>query len=95
MTTLEAETGQRLSAAREPGAALVAAHRLLGRELGALAAEESRTGSSSRDRTATLRRKKLLQRDILGFVGVRSSGFTIAAAPGALSHPTWLDEELQ
>ncbi|MFJ1796847.1 hypothetical protein [Kitasatospora griseola] len=63
-TTAETETGQVLSAAQKAGPALVAAHRLLGRELGALAAEESRTGSSSKDRTATLRRKKLLLRDV-------------------------------
>ncbi|MGW4805826.1 hypothetical protein [Kitasatospora sp. NPDC004272] len=76
-TTAETETGQGLSAAREAGAALVAAYRLLGRELGALAAEEERTGTSSKDRAATLRRKKLLLRDVSRHLGSAASGAAV------------------
>ncbi|MFJ6384709.1 hypothetical protein ACIQI7_32465 [Kitasatospora sp. NPDC092039] len=59
--TTEARTDQERVAARQMAAALIAAHRLLGRESKVLANDES--GLASNDRAATLRRKQGLLSD--------------------------------
>ncbi|GGR08922.1 hypothetical protein [Kitasatospora griseola] len=61
---------------REAARALVAAHRLLGREFGALAGEEE-TAKSSKDRSATLRRKKSLLRDVSRHLSGAVSGCAV------------------
>ncbi len=74
--TAAARTGQETMAARKAAAALIAAHRLLGREAEALADDE-RSGPLSNDRAATLRRKQALLGDtsryLAGAVSVLAS----------------------
>ncbi|GLW58131.1 hypothetical protein [Kitasatospora phosalacinea] len=76
-STADAETGRGRSPVREAAAALVSAHRLLGREFGALADEEQRTATSSKDRAATLRRKKHLLRDVSRHLAGAVSGAAV------------------
>ncbi|MCX5215571.1 hypothetical protein OG689_41185 [Kitasatospora sp. NBC_00240] len=69
-------TGRETTAARKAAAALIAAHRLLGREAKALADDEN-SGPASNDRAATLRRKQALLgdtcRNLSGAVSVLAS----------------------
>ncbi|MFI9329252.1 hypothetical protein ACIGZJ_17110 [Kitasatospora sp. NPDC052868] len=74
-----ADSGKEATPARRAAVALIAAHRLLGREAGALAGDEE-NASSSNDRAATVRRKQGLLWDTCRYLSGAVS--TLASVVG-------------